>query len=208
MTLHSLAIASGYLGAVLSVGMVVPQLARTIRNPGAGGVSPTSWALTMAACLTWLTFGVKAGATPQIPGNVLIFPGAAAIVLTAPSRLTVSLRAVMLVSASAAIVAAAVFLAPDYIGYLAFVIGLVSALPQARESIARSSSAGRSAVSVSAWLLRAVSQVFWLGYAIVLHQVPIIVAAGVTMISAIALVAAECRYRSQQRDAAVVAACP
>jgi uncharacterized protein with PQ loop repeat len=205
MTLHDLAIGSGYLGALLSVGMVVPQLVRTARHPQTGGVSVLSWTLTMTTCLTWLAFGVRAGATPQIPGNVLIIPGAAAIALTAPSRLTVRRRAATLGAAAAAVLAAALVLPPDGIGYLAFLIGLASAAPQAIASVRRSSAAGGSAVSVPAWLLRGGSQVFWLAYAVVLRDVPVMVAAVVTLLSALVLVAAESR-RSRPPEVAAIAA--
>lgn len=64
MTLHGLAVASGYIGAALSVGMVVPQLARTLRNPQLAGVSAASWMITMTACFTWLVYGIQARVLP------------------------------------------------------------------------------------------------------------------------------------------------
>lgn len=113
MTLHGLAVASGYIGAALSVGMVVPQLARTLRNPQLAGVSAASWMITMTACFTWLVYGIKAGVLPQIPGNVLICPGAAAIVLATPARLTVAQRAAVLATLVTTIIVAAMFVRPE-----------------------------------------------------------------------------------------------
>lgn len=207
MNLDVLGTASGYLGAALSVGMVVPQLVRTMRSRGTGGVSAPSWALTTITCLTWLIYGVKAGVVPQIPGNMLIVPGAAAIVLLVPAKLTVARRAMMLAAAASGVIVAATFLPTEYIGYLAFLIGLLSSLPQAIESVWRSRSAGGSAVSVPAWLMRGCSQVFWLGYALTRHDVPIMVAAVVTLASAVVLVAAE-RSASTRRAMAMAAAGP
>jgi uncharacterized protein with PQ loop repeat len=218
MILSGLVIASGYLGAALSVGMVVPQLVRTIRNPDVWGVSATSWALTGVGCLTWLLYGIRAGELPQVPGNALIVPGAAAIVLIAPARASVPLRAVILAAASAAVIVAAIYLRPADVGYLAFAVGLVAAWPQAAESVrhARSAeasaelvrharSAEASAVSLPAWLMRGGAQVGWLGYAIGRHDVPVLVAAVVNLCAAIALVAVETRYQSRRAVSATAA---
>ena len=54
MILYGPATASGYIGAALSVGMVVPQLARTLRNPRIAGVSatmlPRNWPTGRTSC--------------------------------------------------------------------------------------------------------------------------------------------------------------
>jgi altronate hydrolase len=172
--------------------MVVPQLFRTLRNPRLAGVSATSWTITMSACFTWMVYGIKAGIIPQIPGNLLLFPGAAAIALAVPARLSVARRAAVLASALSAIIIFAVFARPEDIGYLAFTISLVSALPQTIMSLARRRLAdGRSAVSVPAWVLRGGSQVFWLIYGLAEHNGPIIVTAAITLTSALLVLAAE-----------------
>lgn len=187
---YGFAIWSGYAGAALSVGMVVPQLARTLRNPGLGGVSAISWLITVSACFTWLVYGVKAHVWPQVPGNALICPGAAAIVLSVPARLTVARRALLLAAIAGTIVVIAVLVRPDQVGYLAFGISLVSATPQLVTSLARRQ-ASRSAVSIPAWALRGSSQVFWLTYGLIMHNGPIMVAALVTLFSVIVVLAAE-----------------
>jgi uncharacterized protein with PQ loop repeat len=191
MTPDAFAITSGYLGAALSAGMVIPQLTRVLRDPRAKGVSPVSWAMIMITCLTWLVYGIKAGVISQIPGNALICPSAVAIVLATPAKLAVPWRAAALAAAVSAIVVSAVFVPPEFLGYLGFAIGLVSALPQTIKSVARLHSVSRSAVSIPTWLLRAAAQVCWLDYGLVRHNAPITAAAVVTLINALVLVAAE-----------------
>jgi uncharacterized protein with PQ loop repeat len=171
--------------------MVVPQLVRTLRNPHLAGVSATSWTITMCACFTWLVYGIKAGVLPQIPGNALIVPGAAVIALAAPARLSVTQRAAVLGAAAGTIIVFAAFARPEDIGYLAFGISLVAALPQAIISLVRRHLAGRSAVSVPAWVMRGGSQVFWLIYGLAQRNGPIVVAAAVTLVSALILLAVE-----------------
>ena len=98
--LHAIGVTSGYLGATLGVGMVVPQIVRTLRNRHLTGVSPLSWSLTVLACFTWLTYGLRTAEVPQIPGNVLIVSGSVVIVLLVPSAVSTRLRALRLAGAA------------------------------------------------------------------------------------------------------------
>ena len=106
--MHAFAIAAGYIGAALSVGMVIPQLVRTMRNRSLGGVSAMSWLITTAACFTWLLYGARGHVWPQIPGNALIVPGAAAIVLAVPARLSVAQRAGLLAATAGTLILVAI----------------------------------------------------------------------------------------------------
>ena len=128
--MNEFANAAGYIGAALSVGMVVPQLIRTLRHPSLGGVSAMSWLITAACCSTWLLYGIKGHVWPQIPGNALIVPGAAAIVLAVPARLTVARRAGLLAATAGVLILVAVLARPEVLGYLAFALTLVAATPQ------------------------------------------------------------------------------
>lgn len=188
--MHAFAIAAGYIGAALSVGMVIPQLARTLRHPSLGGVSAMSWLITTAACFTWLLYGVKGHVWPQIPGNALIVPGAAAIVLAVPARLSRGKRAGLLAGVGGTLILVAMLIPPDVLGYLAFAISLVSATPQVVTSIARRRE-GQSAVSIPAWLMRGGSQLFWLYYALILHNGPTLISAVVVLVSVAVVVGIE-----------------
>jgi uncharacterized protein with PQ loop repeat len=196
MTLHDLAILSGYAGAAFGVSMVIPQISRTFRNRTLGGVSAVSWSLSAIGCLCWLLYGVRRPELPQIPGNVLIVIGASVIVLAVPSHVPTARRAVYLGATGLGISVLAFSVPPTVLGYLAFAIGLVSAWPQTLESIARARRGEPSAVSIGAWLLRGTAQVCWLGYALVMHDLTVTIAAAVTLTSAAILVAAEQRRQA------------
>jgi uncharacterized protein with PQ loop repeat len=184
----------GYLGAALGVIMVTPQLVRLIRHPTLTGVSPLSWFLTSATCMLWLGYGVRSRELPQIPGNVLLICGAALVVLLSPARLPRRQRAVALILV-AALATGFVLVLPAYaVGYLAFGAGLTASLPQLVAS-ARDTDRSASGVSLSAWMLRAASQVCWLTYALLIGDRPIVVAATVTLTSALTLLALEARGR-------------
>jgi uncharacterized protein with PQ loop repeat len=198
---HGFAIATGYIGAALSLGMVIPQLVRTLRHRGLGGVSAMSWLITAAACFTWLLYGVKGHVWPQVPGNALMIPGEVVIVLVTPARLNMVRRAGLLAATGGTLILVAVLIPTDYLGYLAFAFSLVASAPQVVTSLLRRG-AGRSAVSIPAWLLRGGSQLFWLYYGLIMHNGPIVVAAVVTLVSAAAVIATESATRLGRRPAA------
>jgi uncharacterized protein with PQ loop repeat len=153
-----------------------------------------SWSLTALSCGSWLLYGLRTGETPQIPGNVLIVSGALVIVLAVPSATTAAARGARLAGAAVIIVALATVLPPEPIGVLAIGIGLVSALPQIIKSFTRGGQ-DASAVSLSAWLLRATSQVCWLFYAVVRHDWTVTVSTACILTSAVLLITAELRPR-------------
>ncbi len=188
--MNELANAAGYIGAALSVGMVVPQLIRTLRHPSLGGVSAMSWLITGACCFTWLLYGVKGQVWPQIPGNALLVPGAAAIVLAVPARLTMAWRGALLTATAGVLILVAVLARADVLGYLAFALTLVAATPQVLTSVRRHQ-AERSAVSIPSWLMRGGSQVFWLCYGLILHNGPTALSAVVVLVSVAVVVAIE-----------------
>jgi uncharacterized protein with PQ loop repeat len=201
LDVHDLAVIAGYIGAALGVSMVVPQIIRTFRNRALPGVSALSWALTALSCMTWLLYGFRADEIPQIPGNALIVSGAVVIVLAVPSVTSMSARAVRLAIPALVITGLAVVLPPTLIGFLAFGIGLVSAVPQLVESLLRSNR-NASAVSMLAWVLRAASQVCWLLYALARHDITVTISATFILSSSVLLVMSEQRRRPEPEAAA------
>jgi uncharacterized protein with PQ loop repeat len=195
-----------YLGATFGVVMVVPQILRTVRNPGVGGVSPVSWALTALACSTWLTYGLRTATWPQVPGNVLLVSGAVAIVLLVPSVLTPSRRALRLVVVAAALLGTAWVLPSHSVGYLAFAVGLVSAWPQVFDSVQTWRAGEPSAVSVSTWVLKVASQSCWLVYAVAARDLSVTISAVAALSTALALVLLEASTQGLRRGAAPVEA--
>jgi uncharacterized protein with PQ loop repeat len=190
LDVHSLASLAGYLGAALGVLMVLPQMRRTLRNPALPGVSAMSWALTAMSCLTWLLYGIRADEVPQIPGNVFMVSGAIVIVLAVPGATSRAIRGLVLGGLVLLLALLAVVLPPVAIGFIAFGIGLFSAVPQLLRSLARTETAS-SGVSVMAWALRAASQVAWLFYAVVRGDVTVTISAIFILTSSLVLVASE-----------------
>ncbi len=195
MNVHSLALPLAYVGMVLGVAMVLPQLLRTIRHPDLPGVSAISWSLTAICCLTWLVYGLRTAALPQIPGNILMVMGAVAVVLLVPSTVSRSRRATRL--AGVAIVALAVALAvpAQTVGYVGFGIGLFSAWPQVVESYGNWRAGGESGLSLTTWSVKIASTLCWLAYASLAMDLPVLVASAVGLTTTLTIFSMEASLR-------------
>ncbi|HSO05489.1 MAG TPA: hypothetical protein VLQ92_13470, partial [Candidatus Limnocylindrales bacterium] len=120
MDIHTFALALAYLGSAIGVVMVMPQILRIVANPHLAGVSPWTWALTSISCTLWLTYGLRSGSLPQVPGNVLLIAGAVAIVLLVPAGWSRSRRALALGGGVLTLVLASTQPSPQDVGFLAF----------------------------------------------------------------------------------------
>jgi uncharacterized protein with PQ loop repeat len=189
-----------YIASGVGVVMVAPQIVRTIKHPHLGGVSPWAWSLTVVACTLWMTYGVRSHSMPQIPGNVLLVSGAFAIVLLVPAGWSRGRRAAYLLSAVATMVLFSTYLTPREVGFLAFGIGLFGAWPQVFETVWLRRGMGPSALSMTSQVLKVVGQLLWLSYAVIVVDVPVEIAASVTLCTNLVIAVVEA-----SRRAAVVA---
>ena len=203
MDLSTFALMLAYAGSVVGVLMVAPQIVRTVKNPHLGGVSPWSWAITAVACTLWLTYGLRSGSVPQVPGNVLLVSGAFAIVLLVPAEWSRARRAWSLLGVTATLVLFSTYLSPEQVGFFAFGIGLFAVWPQLFETLWLRRGMGPSALSMSSQVLKVVGQMLWLSYAILAVDTPVIVAATVALSSNAVIAAVE---HSRRRGVEPVAA--
>jgi uncharacterized protein with PQ loop repeat len=179
---HDVVIALGYTGAALGVAMVVPQIVRIVRHPSLPGVSPLSWALSTFGCLAWLTYGLRTGAAPQIPGNILLTGGAVACVLLINSPMQRGRRGVLLLLGASVLLATVWVIPAQSVGYLATVIGLSSMWPQLFDTVGNWRAHITSGVSLPTYWLRVASQICWLSYGIGTHDVPVAVGASLALV--------------------------
>jgi uncharacterized protein with PQ loop repeat len=192
---HDLGIALAYLGSAIGVAMVVPQILRIVRHPHMGGVSPWTWAITVVSCTTWIAYGVRTGSMPQIPGNVLLVSGAVAIVLLVPAAWSRGVRALGLAVVTALMVGVSSFLEPAVVGFFALAIGLTGMWPQVFETVWLRRGMGPSAISLTSQALKVASQLSWLAFALLTTDVPVIVAAVMTLGTNIVVTAVEVARR-------------
>lgn len=196
-----------YVASAVGVAMVVPQIQRIVRNPAMGGVSPWSWALTVVACSMWMTYGVRTGSMPQIPGNLLLISGSVAVVLLVPAAWSRRTRALTLATLVAVLVLVAGRLSPEAVGFLAFGIGMVGVWPQVFETVWLRRGMGPSALSLSSIGLKIGSQTLWWAFAALTFDLPVIVSASVLLLTNATVLAVEtARRRAVAPDAVAAAA--
>ena len=181
--MHSLPPAQdlAYVASAVGVIVVAPQIQRIVRYPHLAGVSPWTWSITVVACSLWLTYGLRSGSMPQVPGNILLISGAVAIVLLVPARWSRRRRAAALALMAVALIAVSTRLSPEQVGFLAFAIGLTGMWPQVTETVWQRRGLGPSSLSLSSSALKVLSQTLWLSFALLTTDVPVIVAAVFTL---------------------------
>lgn len=203
--MHDYFVLLGYLGSAIGACVVVPQILRIVRNPGAAGVAASTWGFTALACSLWLTYGIRTGAMPQVPGNVLLITGAVAIVLLVPHTWSPKRRGVALTAVVATSVLALAALPAAWVGYTAFALGLCSVWPQVVTSVGTYRAAAVSAVSVGSLSLKIGSQACWLSYAIGTSDRAVTLAALMALSTAVLIVCLELAARSRGARPVVLA---
>ena len=199
--MHSLPPAQdlAYVASAVGVIVVAPQIQRIVRYPHLAGVSPWTWSITVVACSLWLTYGLRSGSMPQVPGNILLISGAVAIVLLVPARWSRRRRAAALALMAVSLIAVSTQLSPEQVGFLAFAIGLTGMWPQVTETVWQRRGLGPSSLSLSSSALKLLSQTLWLSFAVLTTDVPVIVAAVFTLTANVLVAAVEA---SRRRSAA------
>lgn len=200
--MHTFALVLAYVSAAIVVATVVPQLMRTVRHPDLSGVSPVSWTLTAASSLSWLSYGLLTATPFQIPGNVLLCSGSVALVLLVPSRWRRGHRAMVVGVALVAVVIAALTLPPSTVGYIGFALGLVASWPQLVDSFGSWREGAESGVAIGSWVARLVSGAGWFTYAVIMRDIPVLVASVVGLVTTVAVLTLEMSARSAARRVA------
>jgi uncharacterized protein with PQ loop repeat len=174
VTAHDIAPYLAYAGSAAGIAMVVPQIQRIARNPKMAGVSPWTWALMAMCCSLWVTYGVRMGSLPQMPGNALLSVGAVLVVLLVPAAWSRTTRAAVLAAAVAVLILVTTVLSPVHVGFLAFGVGVAALFPQAYETLWVRRGQGPSALSLTSTAMRAAAQSLWLGFAVLSGDFPVL----------------------------------
>ena len=180
----------GYIGAVFVAMIAVPQLLKTMTDRRADGVSVSSWAMQGTGALTFLLYGCRIGSPPQIVGNILPAAGAAAIVILIlkTRRVMSAAKAVAATAALATYLAIlALALEPLVVGGVAVAMALICRWPQVMASLKSLRNHSASEVSKLTWAITILAMSFWMVYAVIAVDVPVILA-NIVGISASAIV--------------------
>jgi MtN3 and saliva related transmembrane protein len=190
----------GVIGTILGITRAWPQVLQIAVRRQTAGVSVQTWALTLLNNASWLTLGVIIGAFPIVISNLLSAVGSIAV-LTAvqlQQRQKRMARTAAVALAGAAVVALTSLGGAGALTVLATALAISMFIPQL-VLVLRSGAAG---VSVTTWLVSAVSAGVWLLYAFALGR-PAIGACQVVIMPASLVITHRARRQALARGAGV-----
>ena len=183
----------GYISAVLTAGIAVPQAVRSLRV-GTAGVSPLTFQLFWALAFMWSVYAVSQQLWAIVPGNVFQVT-ACTIILVQCFRHGAKFLDVM--GIGAVLVGASALLAqlwsPVAMIWLAIAVGVIVRVPQITRA---RTSASIDGISLATWWMAALCNLGWLIYAIG-HNDPRIMASSILNGSASAVIIAVVMHRKR-----------
>ena len=177
-----------YAGSVLMTSMSLPQIARIIRDRSADGVSLLTWLIFALSGASWFAYGLILQAPGIIVGNVpFIITTVPVVVLLLRRQRGWSWPAAVAAPVLGVTVAVVSLLQlPSAVsGGIGVACGLLTTVPQLRESLRRRREGQPSEVAMGTLVLLLAGQCLWLSYGIFRPDIPImltnIVAVSVTI---------------------------
>lgn len=165
--------AVGWIAALSSASLAVPQGARIAMTRSVAGVSTVAWQTMLIAGIAWTAHGLLHG-TPQIiwPNALLAITSAWVLwQLTVARRLPILRTWSVPVAVAALAFGADVAFGPLAYAAVAFVPGAIGQFSQLRAILRVTDPSGVSMVALAANLL---NQVLWFGYALPAHEVAVL----------------------------------
>jgi uncharacterized protein with PQ loop repeat len=187
----------GVIGTILGIVRAWPQVLQIVVRRQTAGVSVQTWALTLLNNASWLTLGVIIGAFPIIISNLLSAVGSVAVLAAVQlqQRQKRLARTAAVGLAGAAVVGLASLGGATALTVLATMLAISMFMPQLL-LVLRSGAAG---VSVSTWLVSAISAGIWLLYAFALGRPSIAVCQVVIMPASLVITQRARRQQALQR---------
>lgn len=174
---------AAYIGMTLSASASLPQLTRLVRTGDLAGLSSMTWTLSSCSFMAWVAYGFTLPMFAHVPGNLVSAVLSTAILTVMIRRGTRPARILALAGVIAgAGVAAFALIGPPALGWLAYATGAVRSLPQLVTASRSPSTAGLSA---STWMLSGSSGVFWMVYAYLSGDHPVIAASTTGLITGV-----------------------
>lgn len=185
----------GWVAAVLSATLALPQMFRIFRTRSVAGLSVLAWQTLVLAGVGWTIHGLESGRLQVILPNVIL--GTAAIVVLSQIQRSRHLGVIATWALPAGVVIAAtaadVLLGPVAYAVIMFIPAAIGQFAQVREIRQASDVSG---VSLPTLLINLGAQFAWLGYALPTNEVAIIwVAAPLAVLMSLVVVALLVRRR-------------
>jgi len=163
----------GWLAAVFSATLSLPQAVRTAVTGSVAGLSQVTWQMATIAGMAWAGHGVVVGVPQLLWPNVVmvVTSGVVLAQITVKRRLPVVRVWAPVFALGALAIGCDVVLGPVAFAVLAFIPGAVGQLTQLRDT---RNAADTSGISMVGLLMQFFTQVAWLSYALPAGELAVI----------------------------------
>ncbi len=201
MEQHSVALLAGFIAALCTIIMVIPQTLKVWRDKSGVGVSLLTWVMFLWTYAMWFGYSIRTGNVASTASN--IFTNTLLIILVLGLlRAENSQGAIRL---GAGIYSLTVFffvigiLFPMPLVLILMLAATIIRIPQVTKSFRTMRNASPSEVSILTWWIGICASIAWVIHGILLPDILFVITSGVAIVLAIGVLAPE--YIAQARRA-------
>jgi len=176
--------AVAFCGAVIAVGIPLPQFLLVVRTRDTHGLSIVMWVLSLGTVASWLSHGIRLDVVNMVWPNVLSLAMTTTILFMLYRQGKYHWYATWLPG----LALGALLIGLDY-GVGTACYGIAVVIPQAygmvRQGIALIRAERVSGVSIPSWIFQVVNQLVWLIWAVMAHETGTFISAVVSLVAAL-----------------------
>jgi len=205
MSQHSLALAFGFIAAVLTVLMVLPQAWKVWRDNSGVGVSLLTWAMFLCTYSMWFGYSIRTGNVASTSSNIVTDTLLVVLVLgllrADNSQNAVRIGTSIYALAVLFFVIGMLFPMPIVLAFM--LAATVMRIPQVTKSFKTMRDVTPSEVSIATWWLSICASTAWIIHGLLLPDSIFVITSVVAFVLAIGVLVPE--YIAQARRAALAA---
>jgi uncharacterized protein with PQ loop repeat len=201
---HSVALLAGFIAALCTIIMVIPQTLKVWRDKSGVGVSLLTWVMFLWTYAMWFGYSIRTGNVASTASN--IFTNTLLIILVLGLLRAENSQGV--VRLGAGIYSLTVFffvigiLFPMPLVLILMLAATIIRIPQVTKSFRTMRNASPSEVSILTWWIGICASIAWVTHGILLPDVLFVITSGVAIVLAIGVLVPE--YIAQARRARLV----
>jgi len=205
MSEHSFALLAGFIAAVFTVAMVIPQAWRVWRDNSSVGVSLLTWVMFLCTYTMWFGYCIRTGNVAGTVSNIFTNTILAVLVLgllrAEDSNASVGVGLGIYALAIVFFVIGILF--PMPIVFVLILAATIIRVPQVAKSFATMRNATPSEVSMMTWWIGIAASTAWVIHGVLLPEVLFVITSAVAFVLAIGVLVPE--YIARARRAQITA---
>ena len=208
MSQHTIALLAGFVAALCTVTMVIPQAWKVWRDNSSIGVSLLTWAMFLCTYAMWFGYCIRTGNVAGTISNIFTntILGVLVLGLLRAKDSTASTRVGVGIYALAVLFFVIGILFPMPIVLILMLAATIIRIPQVTKSFRTMRDVSPSEVSILTWWIGIGASVAWIVHGLYLPDVLFVITSGVALVMAIGVLVPE--YIASARRAQVTAPHP